>query len=197
MLLEILHDYKIYLASQSPRRRALLADMDIDFEVVKTDVDETYDPSLEPSQVVQYLSKLKLTPINFSQYDPKTIFIACDTIVVMNGQILGKPKDSEEAMQMVRALSGRTHLVYSGLTVATPKRTLTDFRTSAVTFAELSEEEIEYYVRKYRPLDKAGAYGVQEWIGCIGIQSIHGSFYNVMGLPTCLLWDMLKQIVRS
>lgn len=197
MILEKLKNYKIFLASKSPRRRELLQDMGISYETISTDVEEKFDAALSPEEVVMYLSRLKLSPIDMVQYPDNTIFIACDTIVVMNGQILGKPKDSEEAMQMVRALSGRTHLVYSGMTVATPKQTLTDFRATAVTFAELSEEEIEYYVRQYQPLDKAGAYGVQEWIGCVGIQSIHGSFYNVMGLPTRLLWDMLKQIVRQ
>ena len=196
MIIEKLKNYKIYLASKSPRRRELLQDMGLSYEIISTDVDETFDAASTPEEVVTYLSKLKLSSIDMSQYPDQTIFIACDTIVVMNGQILGKPKDSEEAMQMVRALSGRTHLVYSGISVATPKRILTDFRTTAVTFAELSEEEIEYYVRKYQPLDKAGAYGVQEWIGCIGIHSIHGSFYNVMGLPTRLLWEMLDKITR-
>lgn len=197
MLLEKLENYNIFLASKSPRRRELLQDMGISYEIISTDVEEDFNPSLSPEEVVMFLSKLKLSPINMSQYPDNTIFIACDTIVVMDGQILGKPKNSEEAVRMVRALSGRTHVVYSGLTVATPQRTLTDYRATDVSFEELSEEEIEYYVRKYRPLDKAGAYGVQEWIGCMGIKSIEGSFYNVMGLPTCLLWDMLKQVVRS
>lgn len=196
MLLEKLENYKIFLASKSPRRRSLLQDMGISYEIISTDVEEDFNPSLSPEEVVMFLSKLKLSPIDMSQYPDNTIFIACDTIVVMDGQILGKPKNSEEAVRMVRALSGRTHVVYSGLTVATPKRTLTDYRATDVSFAELSDEEISYYVQHYRPLDKAGAYGVQEWIGCVGIKSINGSFYNVMGLPTCLLWDMLKQVVR-
>lgn len=194
MIIEKLKNYKIYLASKSPRRRELLQDMGISYEIISTDVDENFDPSLSPEEVVMFLSKLKLSPINMSQYPDNTIFIACDTIVVMDGQILGKPKNSEEAVRMVRALSGRTHVVYSGLTVATPKRTLTDYRATDVSFAELTEEEIEYYVRQYQPLDKAGAYGVQEWIGCVGIKSISGSFYNVMGLPTRLLWQMLKEV---
>lgn len=197
MILEKLKNYKIFLASKSPRRRELLQDMGISYEIISTDVEETFDAALPPEEIVMYLSKLKLSPIDMSQYPGNTIFIACDTIVVMDGQILGKPKDSEEAKRMVRSLSGQTHVVYSGLTVATPQRTLTDYRATDVTFAELSEEEIEYYVRQYQPLDKAGAYGVQEWIGCVGIQSIKGSFYNVMGLPTRLLWQMLKEVVGA
>lgn len=197
MLLDELKNYKIYLASKSPRRRELLADMGIDYELLSAEVEESYDPSMPPAEVVQYLSRLKLSAVDFSQYPANTIFIACDTIVVADGQILGKPKDDEEALQMIRQLSGHTHTVLSGLTVATPARMLTDYRSSEVVFAELSEAEIEYYVRQYRPLDKAGAYGVQEWIGCVGISSINGSFYNVMGLPTRLLWMMLEKMVDT
>lgn len=197
MLLDELKNYKIYLASKSPRRRELLADMGIDYELLSAEVEESYDPSMPPAEVVQYLSRLKLSAVDFSQYPANTIFIACDTIVVADGQILGKPKDDEEALQMLRQLSGHTHTVLSGLTVATPARMLTDYRSSEVVFAELSEAEIEYYVRQYRPLDKAGAYGVQEWIGCVGISSINGSFYNVMGLPTRLLWMMLEKLVDT
>ncbi len=197
MLLDELKNYKIYLASKSPRRRELLADMGIDYELLSAEVEESYDPSMPPAEVVQYLSRLKLSAVDFAQYPANTIFIACDTIVVADGQILGKPKDDEEALQMLRQLSGHTHTVLSGLTVVTPARMLTDYRSSEVVFAELSEAEIEYYVRQYRPLDKAGAYGVQEWIGCVGISSINGSFYNVMGLPTRLLWMMLEKLVDT
>lgn len=194
MLLDKLTDYKILLASKSPRRRELLAGMGINFDIISTDVEENYDPSLSPAEVVMYLSKLKLSPLDLSQYPSNTLLIACDTIVVVNGHIIGKPKDEMEAVEMIRALSGNTHTVYSGLTVATPKQTLTDYRATEVTFAELTEEEIQHYVKQYKPMDKAGAYGVQEWIGYMGIKSINGSFYNVMGLPTRLLWEMLYQI---
>lgn len=195
MLLDELKNYKIYLASKSPRRRELLSDMGIRYELFSTDVEESYDPTLPPSEVVQYLSKLKLSTIDMSQYPANTIFIACDTIVVVDGKIIGKPKDHAEALFMLRQLSGHTHKVLSGLTVATPVRMLTDYRATDVTFAELPDSELRYYVEQYQPLDKAGAYGVQEWIGCVGIKSITGSFYNVMGLPTRLLWEMLKELI--
>ncbi|MCR4856661.1 MAG: Maf family protein [Bacteroidales bacterium] len=195
MLLDELKNYKIYLASKSPRRRELLSDMGIGYELLSTDVEEHFDPALPPAEVVQYLSKLKLSTIDMSRYPANTIFIACDTIVVVDGKIIGKPKDSGEALSMLRQLSGHTHAVLSGLTVATPARMLTDYRTTDVTFAELPDGELRYYVEHYRPLDKAGAYGVQEWIGCVGIKSITGSFYNVMGLPTRLLWEMLAKII--
>ena len=197
MLLDELKNYKIYLASKSPRRRELLSGMGIDYELISTDVEESYDPSLPPAEVVQYLSKLKLSPIDMSSYPAKTIFIACDTIVVIDGKIIGKPADDTEAMNMLRQLSGHTHTVYSGLTLATPSQTLTDYRATEVTFADLSEEEMRHYVQQYRPLDKAGAYGVQEWIGYVGIKAIKGSFYNVMGLPTRLLWEMLTTITHG
>ena len=195
MLLEELKKRKIILASQSPRRRELLAGMGVEFEVMKTDVEETYDPSWSPEEIVMHLSKLKLSPIDMSQYAPDTIFITCDTIVVVNGQIIGKPKDEEDAKRMLRMLSGNTHTVYSGLTVATPQKQLTNYRSTDVIFETLSDEMIQYYIDTYKPFDKAGSYGVQEWIGRVGIREVRGSFYNVMGLPTRLLWQMLEQIV--
>jgi len=194
MLLDKLQKHKVYLASQSPRRRELLAGMGVDFEVIKTDVEETYDPSWSPEQIVMHLSKLKMSPIDMSQYDPSSIFITCDTIVVINGEIAGKPKNEEDAKRMLHALSGNTHTVYSGLTVATPEKQLTDYRATDVVFETLSDEMIQYYIDHYRPYDKAGSYGVQEWIGRVGIREVHGSFYNVMGLPTRLLWVLLEEI---
>jgi len=169
--------------------------MGVEFEVMKTDVEETYDPSWSPEEIVMHLSKLKLSPIDMSQYTPDTIFITCDTIVVVNGQIIGKPKDEEDAKRMLRMLSGNTHTVYSGLTVASPQKQLTDYRSTDVIFETLSDEMIQYYIDTYQPFDKAGSYGVQEWIGRVGIREVRGSFYNVMGLPTRLLWQMLEHIV--
>jgi len=197
MLLTELRQYKIFLASKSPRRRELLAGMGVDFEVMTTDVEETYDSSWSPEKIVMHLSKLKLSPIDMSQYAPKTIFITCDTIVVVNGKIIGKPKDEADAKRMLRMLSGNTHTVYSGLTVATPQKQLTDFRATDVVFETLSDDMIQYYIDTYRPYDKAGSYGVQEWIGRVGIREVHGSFYNVMGLPTRLLWQMLEAICET
>jgi septum formation protein len=194
MLLTELQRHRIYLVSQSPRRRELLAGMGVDFEVMKTDVEETYDPSWTPEEIVMHLSRLKLSSIDMAQYDPKTIFIACDTIVVVDGKVIGKPKDAEEAARMLNALSCHTHTVYSGLTVATPATSLTDYRATDVVFEMLTDDMIQYYINRYKPFDKAGSYGVQEWIGYVGIREIHGSFYNVMGLPTRLLWQMLEQI---
>ena len=163
MLLNDLQQYQIYLASKSPRRKELLAGMGVDFEVMTTDVEETYDPSWSPEQIVMHLSRLKLSPIDMAEYDPKTLFIACDTIVVVGGRIIGKPKDETEARKMLHALSGNTHTVYSGLTVATPQESLTDYRATEVVFDELTDEMIQYYIDTYKPYDKAGSYGLQEW----------------------------------
>jgi len=194
MLLDNLNNHKIYLASKSPRRRELLAGMGIDFDILTTDVEETYDPAWSPKEIVMHLSRLKLSPIDMAQYDPKTIFITCDTIVVVDGQIIGKPKDKADAERMLKMLSGNTHTVYSGLTVATPQKQLTNYRATDVVFETLSDDMIQYYIDTYQPFDKAGSYGVQEWIGRVGIREVRGSFYNVMGLPTRLLWTMLEQV---
>ena len=194
MLLDELNKRKIFLASKSPRRRELLSGMGVEFEVMSTDVEETYDPAWSPEKIVMHLSRLKLSPIDMSQYDPDTIFITCDTIVVVNGQIIGKPKDKGDATRMLKMLSGNTHTVYSGVTVATPQRQLTDYRSTEVVFETLTDDMIQYYIDTYQPYDKAGSYGVQEWIGRVGIREVHGSFYNVMGLPTRLLWQMLEAV---
>lgn len=197
MLLDILKNYKVYLCSKSPRRHELLAGMGIDFEYLPTNVVEKHPDTDNPVEVAEYLSQLKLSPINMEDYPKNTIFIACDTIVVLGNEILEKPIDEADAMTMIRELSGKSHTVISGLTVATPERSITSHRKTEVRFSQLSDEEIRYYVQQYKPYDKAGAYGVQEWIGYIGIEAINGSFYNVMGLPTKLLWEMLKEVTGA
>lgn len=194
MLLTQLKEYSIYLVSQSPRRQELLKGMGIEFDSFSSDVEEIYPNHFSPVEVAEYLAQLKLSEIQFSKYPEKSIFIGCDTIVVLGNEIIGKPSDKEEAREMLRKLAGHTHTVISGLSVATSQVRLSGNRQTQVHFASFSEEEIEYYISKYLPLDKAGSYGVQEWIGYIGIESIEGSFYNVMGLPTKLLWDLLHQI---
>jgi septum formation protein len=192
MLLDKLADYQIFLASKSPRRHELLAGMGISFQYLETKVEELYPEHLTPVQVAEHLSQLKMSGIKRSTYPDKSIFITCDTIVVLHNTIIGKPKDRKEALTFLRRLSGRTHQVISGLTVATPHHISTEHSTTRVRFASLTEDQIQYYINQYLPLDKAGAYGVQEWLGYVGIEAIEGSFYNVMGLPTQLLWQMLE-----
>lgn len=186
--------YRIYLASKSPRRNELLRGMGFDFEVMPTNVKETYPADLSPAEVAEYLSALKLSTIDFSKFPQNSLFIACDTIVVVGDEILGKPVDAADAYRMLRTLSGREHEVISGLTVMTAGQKLTRHRTTKVKFRELTDDEIHYYIENYKPFDKAGAYGVQEWIGYVGIEYIDGSYYNVMGLPTQLLWQMLGEV---
>ena len=188
--------YRIYLASKSPRRNELLRGMGFDFEVMPTNVKEEYPSELSPAEAAEYLSALKLSTIDFSKFQDNSLFIACDTIVVVGDEILGKPVDAADAYRMLRTLSGREHEVISGLTVMTESRKLTRHRTTKVKFRELTDDEIHYYIEHYKPFDKAGAYGVQEWIGYIGIEYIDGSYYNVMGLPTQLLWQMMADFSK-
>jgi septum formation protein len=168
--------------------------MGLCFEVLTTDVEENYPENLSPIEIAEYLSQLKLSPVNFSDYAETDLFISCDTIVVLDDMILGKPKTEAEACDMLRLLSGKTHQVISGITVANARKSVTKHCITEVTFKPLSEEEIQYYVENYQPYDKAGAYGIQEWIGLIGVTSIHGCYYNVMGLPTQALGEMLTEL---
>lgn len=167
--------------------------MGLSFEILHNDVEEIYPGNLSPIQIAEHLSQLKLSPINFSKYSENDIFISCDTIVVLDDQILGKPATKAEAITMLQQLSGKTHQVISGLTVTTAQKSITKHSITEVAFKTLSEEEIQYYVEYYKPFDKAGGYGIQEWIGLIGVTSINGCFYNVMGLPTQLLGEILTQ----
>ncbi len=194
MLLEDLKHHPIYLASKSPRRQELLRGMGFNFEVMPTDVPEIYPADLPPEQVVEYLSKHKLSTLDFAKFPNDSIFIACDTIVVLGNKIIEKPNDAADALRMLHELTDNEHTVMSGLTVATQHHQETCHKKTKVRFKKFTDEELEYYVKNYMPLDKAGAYGVQEWIGYVGIDYIEGSFYNVMGLPTKLLWDMLSRV---
>ena len=194
LLINRLKDYKIYLASKSPRRHQLIRDMGIDFEYLPVEVEENYPAGLTPVEIAEYLSQLKLLPVNITDFPENAIFITCDTIVVVNGEIIGKPKDEADAVSILKNLSGKEHTVISGLTIATTKKRLTSHKQTLVKFKNLSDEEIRYYITHYKPFDKAGAYGVQEWIGYVAIEYVEGSFYNIMGLPTKLLWEMLEEI---
>ena len=183
----------LFLVSKSPRRKQLLEDMGFSFETIHTNIAEDYPAHFTPVQVAEYLSQIKLSPINFSEYSENDIFISCDTIVVLDKLILGKPETETDAAAMLRQLSGRTHQVITGLTIASIKKKITKHSITEVTFKLLSDAEIQFYITHYKPFDKAGAYGIQEWIGLIGVTSIKGCFYNVMGLPTQLLGEILMQ----
>ena len=192
-MLETLSKYKIILASNSPRRQELLAGLDIDFEI-KTipNIEESYPANLQKEEIPVFIAKQKASA--YKQYlEENTLLITADTIVLLEGKVYGKPDNEEEAKEMLQILSGKTHEVITGVCLTGMKKQQTFSVSSKVTFSFLQEEEIDYYVKKYKPFDKAGAYGVQEWIGYIGVEKLVGSFYNVMGLPVRVLYTYLKE----
>lgn len=188
-----LSNYKIVLASNSPRRKELLAQLGLDFSVrTLADVDESFPSGLTNEQTACYIAKKKAEAYAAQMADDELI-ITADTIVCSEGKVLGKPVDAADAKLMLQQLSGRTHQVVTGVALVT-KTKQTDFAvTSDVTFAQLSDAEIAYYVAHYRPMDKAGAYGIQEWIGLVAVEELRGSFFNVMGLPVQRLYGVLKE----
>jgi septum formation protein len=197
----LLHDklsaYNVILASASPRRRELLRATGIEYSLAQRfECDEEYPLSLPVEDVAPYLSRLKshAYPVELGFRD---ILITADTTVVLGDRVLGKPADEAEAREMIASLSGREHSVVTGVTLRMKGREHTFSSTSKVRFAELSEEQIAYYVENYKPMDKAGAYGIQEWIGYCGIESIEGSFYNVMGLPVQRLCRELEAFIEE
>lgn len=184
---------RIILASASPRRRELLAGLGLQFEVhVLPDIDESYPDTLVGGDIPLYISRIKADAYR-SQLQDGDLLITADTIVWLDGKVLGKPRDNEDAAVMLRSLSGRTHQVYTGVSVTTKDTQESFVCCSDVTFAQLSEAEIQHYITHYHPLDKAGAYGIQEWIGYVGVTGINGSFYNVMGLPVQRLYQVLRK----
>lgn len=191
-MLENLSKYKIILGSNSPRRKELLSGLDIKFNVkVIPGLEENYPETLDPQEIPVFLSKQKAEAY-LSSLDDTMLLITADTIVWNGNAVIGKPKNRAEAIQMLRSLSGHEHHVVTGVCLTTTKKQLTFSVISSVRFASLNDEEIIYYVDKYKPFDKAGAYGIQEWIGYVGVESIFGSFYNVMGLPVQRLYQELK-----
>ena len=186
---------KIILASNSPRRKELLAGLGYAYEVrVLSDIDESYPDTLKGSEVAAYISCAKAAAYAQNMAADELI-ITADTIVCLDEQVLGKPADEAEAIAMLRSLSGRTHQVYTGVALTTKAKQTSFVSCSHVTFASLTDEEIQHYVTHYRPMDKAGAYGIQEWIGYIGVERIEGSYFNVMGLPVQRLYTILKDII--
>lgn len=193
-LFDNIREYRVILGSGSPRRKELLAMLDIDFEVRSAgDVDESYPADLPAEEVPLYLARKKSNAF-LSGLRENELVITADTVVICDNNVLGKPGDSEEAFRMLKMLSGRKHAVVTGITVATREIQISDTAITEVEFAPLSDETIKEYIGRYRPLDKAGAYGIQEWIGAVAVKGINGSFYNVMGLPLHLLTTLLLRI---
>jgi septum formation protein len=186
--------YRIVLASNSPRRRELLSGLGIDFEVrVLPDIKETYPPSLPKELTAEYIAREKASAYK-EQMDGDELIITADTIVLCNGEVMGKPHDAADACRMLKTLSGCTHQVITGVCLTTIRQQRAFSVATDVTFKQLSDAEINYYVSNYRPFDKAGAYGIQEWIGYIGVTSLHGSYFNVMGLPVQRIYTELAQM---
>lgn len=185
--------YKLILASNSPRRKELLAGLGVPFEVrVFQDIDEHYPENLPVNEVARYIAKEKADAYRRIVAADELI-ITADTVVIVGDEILGKPMDEADAVRMLRLLSGRTHQVTTGVCLLTAEKERCFDVTTDVTFKTLTDEEIHYYVNRYRPFDKAGAYGIQEWIGYIGVTGLNGSYYNVMGLPVQRIYQELTK----
>ena len=193
-MLENLKNYHIILASNSPRRRELLSILGLDFES-KTlpGIDESFPDTLRGEDIPKHIASKKADAYR-TLVTGNELVITADTIVSVDGEVLGKPKDEEDARRMLRLLSGRSHEVITGVCILTKEQQQTFAVTTDVTFDTLSEEEIDFYIEKYKPYDKAGAYGIQEWIGLVGVSKLEGSYFNVMGLPVQRLYKELKKI---
>ena len=193
-MLNNLKKYKVILASGSPRRRELLSGLGIDYTIkVLPDVNEAYPETLKGEDIPLYIAREKAEAY-LKGIESDELIITADTIVWLDNEVLGKPTDERQAKVMLRMLSGKTHHVITGVCLTTREFQKSFTTTTEVTFAELSKEEIDYYVEKYRPLDKAGAYGIQEWIGFVGVEAINGSYFNVMGLPIQRLYKELAKL---
>ena len=193
-MLDNLEKYKVILASGSARRRELMAGLGVNYEVrILPDVDESYPDTLQGEEIPLYIAKEKADAY-IPMMQPDELIITADTIVWLDGKVLGKPRDREDALQMLRTMSGRTHEVFTGVCITTTDWQRSFTAQTEVRFATLSEDEIIYYVDNFKPMDKAGAYGVQEWIGFIGVENISGSYYNIMGLPVQKLYRELLKV---
>ncbi len=191
MLTKKLSNYTIILASSSPRRQQLLKDLDINFKIQTKEVEEIYPKNLKHIQITDFLADLKAKPFELLKNE---LLITSDTIVWCNNEALGKPKDAKEAFEMLQKLSENTHTVITSISIKTKDFQQIINDTTEVTFKKLSFDEINYYIENYKPFDKAGAYGIQEWIGKIGINKIKGSYFNVMGLPIHKLYEELMNL---
>ena len=192
MLKQKLTNYNVILASGSPRRQQFFKDLEIDFSIQLKEIEEIYPENLKGVAITDYLSNLKSDA--FSTLNDNDLLITSDTIVWLEGKALGKPKDTKEAFTMLRAMSGKKHEVITSVCIKSNsfRKIINDI--TSVTFKELSDEEIQYYINNYKPFDKAGAYGIQEWIGFIGIDKIEGSYFNVVGLPVHKLYKELMNL---
>jgi len=196
MIVDSFDNYRIILASQSPRRQQLLRELGLKFDIVIKDYSESYPEDLKGGQIAEYISAEKAKTFK-GELSENEIVITADTIVWCNNHVLGKPSDFDEAVSILKEISGNTHEVITGVTILSSAKEITFSESTKVTFEALSEEEIKYYVDKFKPYDKAGAYGIQEWIGIAACSHIDGSYFNVVGLPVQRLYKELKNFVFS
>lgn len=197
LLHDFLRNYRLILASGSPRRREMLAAVDLPFTLAESYfVDESFDESIDKKSVAEFLSNKKadLYPWSLDNYD---VLVTADTVVLVDNEIFGKPVDTSDAVRMLTLLSGKSHSVITGVTIKSVDKKISFSVDTKVKFRELHKDEIEYYVNKYSPFDKAGAYGIQEWIGYVGVESIEGSYFNVVGLPIQKLYVELNNFISE
>lgn len=197
MLQDKLKPFDVILASKSPRRKLLLEEMGIDFRIATKEVDESYPASYPVDKVAKYLSQVKAAAFNHKDLKKNTLLITADTVVTVGHDILGKPVDSDDAIRLLSMLSGKKHYVITGVTIRSAIKRRSFSVSTSVVFKRLSEDEICYYVDNFSPMDKAGAYGIQEWIGHAAIEKIEGSYFNVMGLPTHRLYEELNSFIAD
>lgn len=194
MLIDKLKNYTITLGSASPRRKQLLAELAIEFSIKTTQKEEKYPENIDGAEIAEFLAKQKAEVIS-KELTGNYLLITADTIVIQNNEILHKPKDKDEAQRILQNLSGKSHKVISGVCIKSAKKEVVFSSETEVTFNKLSEDEIRFYIEKFKPFDKAGSYGIQQWIGYIGIEKIKGSYNNVVGLPTAELYQKLKLFI--
>lgn len=187
--------YQFILASKSPRRQHLLKELGLRFEILDIDVNETYPEQLKGAEIATYLSKVKADAASANLLKPNIILITADTIVWLDDECIGKPSSKQDAVKILQRLSGRTHTVYSGICLRSATDEIIFSSETKVSFKQLSKAEIDFYIQYHRPYDKAGAYGIQDWIGYIGVSRIEGCYYNVMGFPVQLFHDKLLEFI--
>jgi septum formation protein len=194
---EILRHYNLLLGSKSPRRQDLLKALGLHYTLVDIDVEEVYPQHLQGADIARYLCELKADAFKSTRLPEDSILVTADTIVWLDGKYIGKPSGKADAIEMLKQLSGRQHSVFSGICLKSSKRKVVFHAHTLVKFRELAMEEIDYYVNHHKPYDKAGSYGIQDWIGYIGISGIEGCYYNVMGFPVEMFYEHLTQFIAS
>ena len=194
MLIDKLKKYNLILGSNSPRRKEILEEMGLKINIVASDIDEYYNENIKPHEVPVFLAEKKSKALNYLIKE-KDILITADTIVLLKNKILSKPKDQVDAKKILLDLSSQTHDVITGVCISSCKKTFSFSCSTSVTFNSIDKNDIDYYIKRYKPFDKAGSYGIQEWIGLIGINKISGSYSNVVGLPSSRLYHELKRFI--